>query len=42
MPVLLTVPAAADLHAIAGVRIGVAEAGIRKVNRQDLTVFLLD
>lgn len=42
MPVLLAAPAAADLHAIAGVRIGVVEAGIRKANRKDLTVFLLD
>jgi glutamate N-acetyltransferase/amino-acid N-acetyltransferase len=42
MAVLLTPPLAADLLAINGVRIGVAEAGIRKVNRKDLTVFLLD
>jgi glutamate N-acetyltransferase/amino-acid N-acetyltransferase len=42
MPVHLVAPAAADLYAIAGVRIGVAEAGIRKLNRKDLTVFLLD
>jgi len=42
MPVLLAAPAATDLHAIAGVRIGVVEAGIRKANRKDLTVFLLD
>jgi len=42
MPVLLTAPAPADLYAIAGVRIGVTEAGIRKANRKDLTVFLLD
>ena len=42
MPVHLQAPTAADLHAIAGVRIGVAEAGIRKANRKDLTVFLLD
>ena len=42
MPVLLAEPLAADLHAIAGVRIGVAEAGIRKANRKDLTVFLFD
>jgi glutamate N-acetyltransferase/amino-acid N-acetyltransferase len=42
MPVLLSAPAAADLLAIAGLRIGVAEAGIRKANRKDLTVFLLD
>jgi len=41
MPVLFAAPVAADLHAIAGVQIGVAEAGIRKVNRKDLTVFLL-
>lgn len=42
MPVNLTAPNAQDLHAIAGVRIGVAEAGVRKANRKDLTVFLLD
>ena len=42
MPVLLVAPVAADLHPIAGVRIGVAEAGIRKAGRKDLTVFLLD
>ncbi|MDH4428535.1 MAG: bifunctional glutamate N-acetyltransferase/amino-acid acetyltransferase ArgJ [Acidovorax sp.] len=42
MPVNLSAPVAADLHPVAGVRIGVAEAGIRKANRKDLTVFLLD
>jgi len=42
MPVHLVAPNASDLHAIAGVRIGVAEAGVRKANRKDLTVFLLD
>ena len=42
MPVNLIAPVAADLHAIAGVRIGVAEAGVRKAHRKDLTVFLLD
>lgn len=42
MPVHLVAPVAADLHPIAGVRIGVAEAGVRKAHRKDLTVFLLD
>ena len=42
MPVHLVAPNASDLHPIAGVRIGVAEAGVRKANRKDLTVFLLD
>jgi glutamate N-acetyltransferase/amino-acid N-acetyltransferase len=42
MPVNLTAPDAASLHAVPGVRIGVAEAGVRKANRKDLTVFLLD
>ena len=42
MPVNLSTPVAADLHAIPGVRIGVAEAGVRKAQRKDLTVFLLD
>ena len=42
MPVNLSTPVAAELHAISGVRIGVAEAGVRKAQRKDLTVFLLD
>ena len=42
MPVNLQPPVAAELRPIAGVRIGVAEAGIRKAARKDLTVFLLD
>ena len=42
MPVNLSAPDAAQLHPIAGVRIGVAEAGIRKANRKDLTVVLID
>ncbi|MEY4978384.1 MAG: glutamate N-acetyltransferase/amino-acid acetyltransferase [Pseudomonadota bacterium] len=42
MPVQLKVPQASELLAIDGVRIGVTQAGIRKANRKDLTVFLLD
>ena len=42
MPVNLSAPVASDLHPIAGVRIGVTEAGVRKAQRKDLTVFLLD
>ncbi len=42
MAVNLSAPRADSLHAVDGVRIGVAEAGIRKANRKDLTVFLLD
>jgi glutamate N-acetyltransferase/amino-acid N-acetyltransferase len=42
MAVNLTVPRAADLHAVPGVRIGIAMAGIRKANRKDLVVFVLD
>ncbi|MHA7599568.1 bifunctional glutamate N-acetyltransferase/amino-acid acetyltransferase ArgJ [Alicycliphilus sp. T452] len=42
MPVNLSAPIAQDLHPVAGVRIGVAEAGVRKASRKDLTVFLLD
>ena len=42
MAVNLTAPLASDLHPVAGVRIGVAEAGIRKANRKDLTVVLID
>ena len=42
MPVNLCAPGAAHLHPVRGVRIGVAEAGVRKAGRKDLTVFLLD
>jgi glutamate N-acetyltransferase/amino-acid N-acetyltransferase len=42
MPVNLSAPDPAVLFPIAGVRIGVAEAGVRKANRKDLTVVLLD
>ena len=42
MPVNLPLPDAASLFPIAGVRIGVAEAGVRKANRKDLTVVLID
>ncbi len=42
MPVNLPPLDPTQLQAIAGVRIGVAEAGVRKANRKDLTVFLLD
>ncbi|ABM59634.1 glutamate N-acetyltransferase [Verminephrobacter eiseniae EF01-2] len=42
MPVDLLAPASAGLYPIAGLRIGVAEAAIRKADRKDLTLFLLD
>ena len=42
MPVNLSAPQAADLFAVPGVRIGVVEAGIRKANRRDLTLMLID
>ncbi len=42
MAVNLPAPRAADLLPVPGVRIGVAEAGIRKANRKDLTVVLID
>ena len=42
MPVNLPAPTAAQLHPIPGVRIGVTEAGVRKPNRKDVSVFLLD
>jgi glutamate N-acetyltransferase/amino-acid N-acetyltransferase len=42
MPVNLPPLDPATLSPIAGVRIGIAEAGVRKANRKDLTVFLLD
>ncbi|MDD5029246.1 MAG: bifunctional glutamate N-acetyltransferase/amino-acid acetyltransferase ArgJ [Rhodoferax sp.] len=42
MAVHLSAPNPAELFPIAGVRLGVTEAGIRKANRKDLTVVLLD
>ena len=42
MPVHLKAPEVSDLHAVAGVRIGVTEAGVRKADRKDLTVVLID
>jgi glutamate N-acetyltransferase / amino-acid N-acetyltransferase len=42
MPVNLSAPNPADLHPVAGVRIGVAMAGVRKANRRDLVLMVLD
>ena len=42
MPVNYATPAADQLFPVAGVRLGVAEAEIRKKNRRDLTVVALD
>ena len=42
MPVNLSAPDPAGLHPVPGVLLGIAEAGIRKVNRKDLTVVLLE
>ena len=42
MPVKLPLPDAATLYPIAGVRLGVTEAGIRKAQRKDLGVVLID
>ena len=42
MPVALLPPVAADLLAVPGVRLGMAQAGIRKPNRTDLVVIALD
>jgi glutamate N-acetyltransferase/amino-acid N-acetyltransferase len=41
MPVNYVTPAPEQLHPVAGVRLGVAEAGIRKANRRDLTLIEL-
>ena len=42
MPVNLAPPEPAQLYPIPGLRIGVVEAGVRKVGRKDLTLLLLD
>ena len=41
MPVNLKLPVAAELFAVAGLELGIAEAGIRKANRRDLLVMRL-
>lgn len=41
MPVNLPLPQAADLHPVAGVRIGTAMAGVRKANKRDVVLFEL-
>ena len=42
MAINLHIPAQDAIHPIPGIRIGTAEAGIRKANHRDLTVLLLD
>ncbi len=42
MPVNLTATDPAQLLPVAGVRLGIAQAGVRKLGRDDLTVLLLD
>ena len=42
MTVNLQAPNPANVLAVTGVRLGIAEAGVRKVGRKDLTVILLD
>jgi glutamate N-acetyltransferase/amino-acid N-acetyltransferase len=42
MPVNLVATPAANLYPVRGVRWGITEAGIRKANRKDLSVLLLD
>ena len=42
MPVNLTAPDPRSLAAIAGLRIGTAMAGVRKANRRDLVLFVMD
>jgi glutamate N-acetyltransferase/amino-acid N-acetyltransferase len=42
MTVNLQAPQPADILAVPGVRLGIAQAGVRKVGRKDLTVILLD
>jgi glutamate N-acetyltransferase/amino-acid N-acetyltransferase len=42
MPVNLPALQPQDLHPVSGLRIGVTMAGVRKANRRDLVVFVLD
>lgn len=41
MAVNLIIPPESEIHSIDGVEIGIAEAGIRKANHKDLTIFRL-
>ena len=41
MAVNLHIPDQSSIYPVAGIDIGIAEAGIRKANRKDLTVFTL-
>ena len=41
MAVNLSIPDASQIHPVTGVEIGIAEAGIRKAGRRDLTIFQL-
>lgn len=42
MPVNLSAPVAAQLLPVAGVSLGIAEAGVKRANRKDLLVIKLD
>ena len=42
MPVNLQSPDPQSLHAVPGVELGIAMAGVRKANRRDLTVVTID
>jgi len=42
MPVNFSTPAPEALFPVAGIRLGLAEAGIRKLDRRDLTLLVLD
>ena len=41
MAVNLRIPAESDIHPVPGAEIGIAEAGVRKAGRRDLTVMRL-
>ena len=42
MPVNLAAPSDSELFPVRGIRLGITEAGIRKANRKDLTLVLID
>ena len=42
MPVHLSPPNPADIFPVPGVQIGIAQAGVKKPGKDDLTVFLMD
>ena len=42
MPVRLQPPNPVDIFPVPGIQIGIAQAGVKRADKDDLTIFLLD